>query len=500
MTGTPAPEHESRHDRLPSPAGPPAQECREQVPAPDRPPASQSRDHVPPSDEPPPDTLSQGAYRGVSWSTTGSWPAPPSAPGHRSPPSEGPSVLPEGTPPLRTVPEIRPASRPSAPENRATRTAPENRPTPRAASGDPPAGQVASEERPTPRTAPKEQGDGQVASGGQPVARDAPGGPQDVPERRPEAPQPRPAADAQWMLGHRRTFPDEQVWPPLPRPAGEPPGASTQPFPAVPAAPASGPPRAPGPVSDAGVSDPAPALGAGPGTVRGPAGPGTVPGRGGSDGSGVGSGSGDPAARGEGATVPGAAAQPPRRRTALRVGGAVLAVALAVGIPTWQGYSLYRGGVPDYRIHTVAAGGTGTLMNVSWRVRVEQADNLPGKPPIRPDQRWLKITVTRTSLNAEGVIRRGEPDIEVQHPDGRTWRAEIDEDGLPLEGENHRIGIGYDYEATSLVPRTVAGQVEVRIRPSTFRIPLREEPAADLFDRVGTEKIEPGDQVLLFRR
>ncbi|MEU0519885.1 hypothetical protein [Streptosporangium sp. NPDC006007] len=381
MTGTPAPEHESRHDRLPSPAGPPAQESREQVPAPDR---------------PPPASPSQDAYRGVFWSTAGSWPTPPSAPGHRSPPSE---------------------------------------------------------EQPAPRSTPEGRSAGR-ATEEQPIARDAPGGTQDVPERHPEAPQPRPAADAQWMLGRRRTFPDEQVWPP-PRPADEPPGASTQPFPAVPAAPPPGPPRASGPVSNAGVSAP-------------------------------------------GAPVP--AAPPPRRRTTLRAGGAILAVALAVGIPTWQGYSLYRGGVPDHRIHTVAAGGTGTLMNVSWRVRVEQADNLPGKPPIKPDQRWLRITVTRTSLNAEGVIRRGEPGIEVQHPDGRTWRAEIDEDGLPPEGEDHRIGIGYDYEATSLVPRAVAGQVEVRIRPSTFRIPPREEPAVDLFDRVGTEKVEPGDQVLLFRR
>ncbi|MGW4424508.1 hypothetical protein [Streptosporangium sp. NPDC004631] len=430
MTGTPAPEHESRHDRLPSPAGPPAQESREQVPAPDR---------------PPPASLSQDAYRGVPWSTAGSWPTPPSAPGHRSPPSE-------------------------------------EQPAPRTASEDRSADRAAEE---------------------QPIARDAPGGPQDVPGRPPEAPQPRPAADAHWMLGHRRTFPDEQVWPPPPRPADEPPGASTQPFPAVPAAPSPGPPRASGPVSNAGVSAPGapvPTLGIGPGTGPGPAGPGDGSGSGDSDGSGVGSGSRDPAARGEGATVPGAAAPPPRRRTALRVGGAVLAVALAIGIPTWQGYSLYRGGVPGHRIHTVAAGGTGTLMNVSWRVRVEQADNLPGKPPIKPDQRWLRITVTRTSLNAEGVIRRGEPDIEVQHPDGRTWRAEIDEDGLPPEGEDHRIGIGYDYEATSLVPRAVAGQVEVRIRPSTLRIPPREEPAVDLFDRVGTEKVEPGDQVLLFRR
>ncbi|WP_271218835.1 hypothetical protein [Streptosporangium carneum] len=208
------------------------------------------------------------------------------------------------------------------------------------------------------------------------------------------------------------------------------------------------------------------------------------------------------------AEVPGAAETagapvsdpPPRRRTALRAGAAVLAVTLAVGLSTWSGYLMYRSGVPDYRIHTVAAGSTGTLMNVAWKVKVEQADSLPGARPIKADQQWLRITVTRTSLNTEGVIRRGKPEIQVEHPDGRRWQAEVVEEKLPLEVKDHKVGVGYDYDVISLVPKAVAGQVEVRVIPSTIRVPLEEESVEDMFKRIGTEKAEPQDQVLLFRR
>ncbi|WP_326819706.1 hypothetical protein [Streptosporangium sp. NBC_01756] len=242
----------------------------------------------------------------------------------------------------------------------------------------------------------------------------------------------------------------------------EPPGASTQPFPAFPTPPL---PRSPHP----GAFGAGAVLPAGTGPVR----------------------SGQ---------EPAGAAPAPRRRTALRVGALVLAVALGMGIPTVDGYLFYRTGRLDYRIHTVAAGGTGTLMNVSWKVRVEQVDTLPGSRPIKPDQQWLKIKVTRTSLNTEGVIRRGDPEIKVKHPDGRTWQAEVVEKTMPLEVEDHKIGVGYDYDLISLVPRAVAGQVQVNVIPSTIRVPLVEETVEELFKRAGTEKTEPQDQVLLFRR
>ncbi|MFJ2030605.1 hypothetical protein [Streptosporangium sp. NPDC087985] len=323
----------------------------------------------------------------------------------------------------------------------------------------------------TPSEAPtgeRPAGESPAAPGAQPAAPDVSSG---APERRLKAPRirpgrpgrpvftprpTRPAPEVGWVPGPRRMFPDEQVWPPPPKPVSEPPGASTQPFPAIPAAPL---PRRPPPDI-------------------------------------LGSPAGSPAPREESA----GAAPPPRRRTALRVGALVLAVALGVGIPTWDGYVFYRSGVPDYRIHPVAAGGTGTLMNVAWKVRIEQVDALPGGRPIKPDQQWLKIKVTRTSLNTEGVIRRGDPEIKVKHPDGRTWQAEIVNVGLPTEVKDHRIGTGYDYDLISLVPRAVAGQVEINVIPSTIRVPLEEETVDELFKRAGTEVTEPQDQVLLFRR
>ncbi|ACZ83912.1 hypothetical protein [Streptosporangium roseum] len=297
------------------------------------------------------------------------------------------------------------------------------------------------------------------------------------------APPPPPPVDAGWTPGPRRTFSDEQVWPPLPKPPSEPPGASTQPFPAVPATPLPRPatPGAPG-VLGAGS-------GAGRVTGTGPA-TGAVPG----DGAPA-----APAAPEEAAAAAGPA-PPPRRRTALRIGGAVLALVVAMGIPTWHGYVFYRSGNPAYQIHTVAAGGTGTLMNVAWKVGVEQIDSLPGARPIKADQRWLKIKVTRTSLNTEGVIRRGDPEIKVKHPDGRAWQTEVVGRSLPVEVKDHKVGVGYDYDVVSLVPERVAGEVEVEVLPSTIRVPLEEETVEELFKRAGTEKTEPQDQVLLFRR
>ncbi|MGV9771138.1 hypothetical protein [Streptosporangium sp. NPDC003464] len=266
----------------------------------------------------------------------------------------------------------------------------------------------------------------------------------------------------------------------------EPSDPSTQPFPAVPSTPLPrpAPPAAPGVGATVPGAAPVPAAGA---TVPGP-----------TAGTGTGAAAGTPALPEEAA--PAADPVPPRRRTALRIGGAVLAVALGMGIPTWNGYVFYRSGNPAYQIHTVAAGGTGTLMNVAWKVKVEQADNLPGARPIKADQRWLKITVTRTSLNTEGVIRRGDPTVKVKHPDGRAWQTETVGNTLPVEVKDHKIGTGYDYNLVSLVPQSVAGKVEVEVLPSTIRVPLEEESVEDMFKRVGTEKNDPQDQVLLFRR
>ncbi|MFF0243366.1 hypothetical protein ACWDR9_01315 [Streptosporangium sandarakinum] len=254
------------------------------------------------------------------------------------------------------------------------------------------------------------------------------------------------------MSGERHAFPDRQVWPPVAREDSG--GASTQPFPAVRSAPLprSAPP--PGPLEI-------------PGTARGdlPASPAPA---------------GRPA------------------RTALRVTAAVLALAVAVAVPTWDGYLTYKDARPDDRVHTFAAGRTATFRHVSWQVAVEESDGLPGGRPLEPDRRWLRIRLTRTALDPEGVIRRGIPDVEVRHPDGRSWMAQITEDDVPLTAAEHRVGTPYHYDVLSLVPRALAREVSVCVRPSAVRT-IENESFEDSMKRTARES-ELNDNVLCFRR
>ncbi|GAA3167450.1 hypothetical protein GCM10010466_67590 [Planomonospora alba] len=270
-------------------------------------------------------------------------------------------------------------------------------------------------------------------------------------------PAPEPALGPSWEPGPRRIFPDEQVWPPVPRPSRESPGSSTQPFPAVPAEP---PPAAPVPASPAAAPAGAPSPEAG--AVR---------------------------------TAPA-----PRRRTALRLGALLVAVALAVGIPSWEGYRFYRAGIPALHHHTVEPGGSGTLMHVSWQAGIERADSVPEFGEAGPGRAWLKITLTRTALDAEGLVRRGEPEVRLVHPDGRSWQTAIVGSDLPVEAAELRVGVPYRYEAAGLVPEEIADDVEVHVVPSTIRVPLRDESVAEQVGRAGTEKTEPRDQVLVFTR
>ncbi|MEU8379591.1 hypothetical protein [Streptosporangium sp. NPDC048865] len=240
-----------------------------------------------------------------------------------------------------------------------------------------------------------------------------------TPARSRPTPRPRPSSGGgQWTPGPLRTFPDEQVWPPKPpveEPEEEESGASTQPFPSV-----SGPPLPRPSTAGAGTAAATPA----PAGVPADALPGEDP--------------------------PPEAPSPARsRRTALRVGGAIIAVGLGVVASTWNGYSVYRTGNPADRIHTVAAGGSMTLMHVSWKASVEQVDSLAGQKPVQADRQWLKIKVTRTALNAEGVSLRGDPQVEVRHPDGRVWKVLPESDDLPDEAKDHKVGTAYSYDMVS---------------------------------------------------
>ncbi|GAA4230555.1 hypothetical protein FHR32_003612 [Streptosporangium album] len=259
---------------------------------------------------------------------------------------------------------------------------------------------------------------------------------------------------APWLSGAPRTFSDQQVWPPS-GPAHEQPEVSTQPFPAV-QAPSL--PRA---------------MFAAPAAAAGPAAPQERP-------------------------PPTAAGPAPRGRTALRAAAAVLALAAAIAVPTWDGYTTYRGARPPDQIHSHAVGETVPFRHVSWKIDVEQVDGMPGSRPPAADQQWLRIRATRISLDPEGVIRRNDPEFEVKDSGGQSWKAESLDNDLPAEAKDHQINTPYHYNVISLVPRALAARLEVCVRPSPARM-IENESVEDMFKRAAKEK-ELSDNVLCFRR
>ncbi|MER7130819.1 hypothetical protein [Streptosporangium saharense] len=245
-------------------------------------------------------------------------------------------------------------------------------------------------------------------------------------------------------------------------------GISTQPFPAVPASPL--PPRRPVPaMQPLGMTqeppDPAP----------------TAP-------------------QADDAEPDGPADPPPPRRgrTALLATGAVLALAVAIAVPTLDGYGIYLEARPPDQIHVFAAGQTASFRHVSWQVSVEAVDTIPNTRPVPADRQWLKIRLTRVALDQEGIIRRAAPDVEMRALDGRVWKVEPLADDLPLEARDHRIGAPYHYDMVSVVPKALAGQVEVYVRPSPARM-IEGESVQDMFKRSAKET-ELKDNVLRFRR
>ncbi|MEV4097239.1 hypothetical protein [Streptosporangium saharense] len=283
---------------------------------------------------------------------------------------------------------------------------------------------------------------------------------------------PQPARTGRsWFAESPSAFPDQQVWPPVAREEHareEHAGISTQPFPAVPASPL--PPRRPVPAMQP--------LGM---TQEPPDPPPTAP-------------------QADGAEPDGPADPPPPRRgrTALLATGAVLALAVAIAVPTLDGYSTYLEARPPDQIHVFAAGQTASFRHVSWQVSVEAVDTMPNARPIPADRQWLKIRLTRVALDQEGIIRRAAPDVEVRALDGRVWKVEPLVDDLPLEVKDYKVGAPYHYDMISMVPRALAAQVEVYVRPSPARM-IEGESVQDMFKRSAKEQ-ELKDNVLRFRR
>lgn len=175
----------------------------------------------------------------------------------------------------------------------------------------------------------------------------------------------------------------------------------------------------------------------------------------------------------------------------------MLSVALTVGLPTWFGYGVYKYGRPSDVVHVVQPGQAGTWQHVSWRVALEEIHDPTGKPDTS-DRQWMKITATRVALDGEGAIRHGEPDIKLTDPAGRTWQVELVKNETPPDVKENKVGTPYRMELMGVVPRSVADQVEVVLRPSTYRdVPGQ---TAEQFMKDAFNSTELNDQVLRFRR
>ncbi|WP_030510407.1 hypothetical protein [Microbispora rosea] len=198
------------------------------------------------------------------------------------------------------------------------------------------------------------------------------------------------------------------------------------------------------------------------------------------------------------AEVPAEEPTAPKRRTGLLVGGTVLSVVLAAGAPTVFGYQAYKYGRPDDTVQVVQPGQAAVWQHVSWRATVEKIKDPTGKPE-RSDRQWLKVVATRTALDAEGAIRHGEP-AEVRFTDraGRTWQLEMVNNETPPDVKDNKIGTPYRLEMMGVVPPSLAGEVEVVLRPSTYR-DVPDQSAEDFVKAAFTSQ-EKNDRVLRFRR
>ncbi|MBO4273878.1 hypothetical protein [Microbispora triticiradicis] len=194
------------------------------------------------------------------------------------------------------------------------------------------------------------------------------------------------------------------------------------------------------------------------------------------------------------------AAPPARtRRTGLLAGGTVLSVLLVIGAPSWLGYRAYDMLQPPHDVvRVVPVGQAVAWQHVSWRVSVEKIPDPTGKPDTS-DRQWMKIVATRTALDAEGAIRHGAPaEVRLVDRAGRKWQVETMNNETPTDVKENKVGTPYRLEMVGVVPPSVADQVEVIIRPSSYRDVPGQSAADFMKDAFNSE--EKNDHVLRFRR
>ncbi|SDI53013.1 hypothetical protein [Nonomuraea jiangxiensis] len=281
--------------------------------------------------------------------------------------------------------------------------------------------------------------------------------------------------------GPRTPYPDQQVWPPADR---DPTGGVTQPMPIVrnplPMPRAGGPrPHAappPPPQATAPQTAPQPPQAAQPG-VEGqgtPPSPQERP---------------QPAAEGR--------QRPRRRRTVLVAVGVVVVSLLTIGAQSYDGYLFYEKVTTPRptRIVPVAAGQAGKVYNVEYRASITPIEAPEGSKH-GPEVTWLKVEITKKVLDPASATMVAEPgDNKLTDRAGRTWTVELQPGDRPTD----RLEVGKEYkiEGMAIVPTPVANEVELSIRPSTYR---SDTPTEDFFDREKMSKLEQDIDILAFKR
>jgi len=176
--------------------------------------------------------------------------------------------------------------------------------------------------------------------------------------------------------------------------------------------------------------------------------------------------------------------------------GALVASLLTMGAYAFDGYLFYEKiAVDETRVTSVTPGQAGTAYGIEWK-----AELTPAEPPAggRRDAEvtWLKVDITQKVVDAGSVTMTASPsDVRLQDRAGRTWVVEL----TPGERPSDRLEVGtvYTFEGMAIVPPKVAEEVELSLRPSTYR---SDTPTEDLFKRETVAKLQPDVEVLLFRR
>jgi hypothetical protein len=187
---------------------------------------------------------------------------------------------------------------------------------------------------------------------------------------------------------------------------------------------------------------------------------------------------------------------PRKPRTLLLGVSALVAFLLAVGIPTGDQYLFYKSGQPDDIVHEVPKGQEMAFEHVSWKASIEPMAAPQGSTGAA-DRQWLKVTITRKALDDTGKVLTGQPELSFEDKQDRAWKVLIAED--EVTGRDMEVGKSYTYLAGAVVPKAVAGEVELHLRPNTtYRSDTPTEKLLQIKPEEG-EKAKHRD-VLVFKR